>query len=100
MEQLKEDIVKKADSFEHIDYYEALLRDGNSKETAVAAKEIYDMDERRRPLIAVNPLFAKMSEMPPEPSVDSITFELVSMSLPDMAKDAIAELEHELQEEL
>jgi hypothetical protein len=100
MEQLKEDIVKKADSFEHIDYYEALLRDGNSKDTAVAAKEIYEMDERRRPLIAVNPLFAKMSEMPPEPSVDSITFELVSMSLPDMAKDAIAELEHELQEEL
>ncbi|MDP3437409.1 MAG: hypothetical protein Q8S04_09205 [Bacteroidales bacterium] len=100
MEQLKEDIVKKADSFEHIDYYEALLRDGNSKDTAVAAKEIYDMDERRKPLIAVNPLFAKMSEMPPEPSVDNITFELVSMSLPDMARDAIAELEHELQEEL
>ncbi|PKO98828.1 MAG: hypothetical protein CVU13_08925 [Bacteroidetes bacterium HGW-Bacteroidetes-8] len=100
MEQLKEDIVKKADSFEHIDYYEALLRDGNSKETAVAAKEIYDMDERRRPLIAVNPLFAKMSEMPPEPSVDNITFELVSMNLPDMARDAIAELEHELQDEL
>ncbi len=100
MEQLKEDIVKKADSFEHIDYYEALLRDGNSKETAIAAKEIYDLDERRRPLIAVNPLFAKMSEIPPEPSVDNITFELVSMSLPDIAKDAIAELEHELQEEL
>jgi len=100
MEHLKEDIVKKADSFEHIDYYEALLRDGNSKDTAVAAKEIYEMDERRRPLIAVNPLFAKMSEMPPEPSVDNITFELVSMSLPDMARDAIAELEHELQEKL
>ena len=33
---LKEDIDMKAQKFEHIDYYDALLRDGISKEIAVA----------------------------------------------------------------
>ncbi|MHC1780594.1 MAG: hypothetical protein AB9922_10210 [Bacteroidales bacterium] len=95
MERLKDDIAKKADSFEHIDYYEALLRDGTFKETAVAAKEIHELDDRRKPLIAVNPLFAKMSEIPPAPDVENITFELVSLNLPDVARDAIAEIERE-----
>ncbi len=95
MERLKDDITKKADSFEHIDYYEALLRDGTYKETAVAAKEVHELDERRKPLIAVNPLFAKMSEIPPAPDVENITFELVSLNLPDVARDAIAEIERE-----
>jgi len=95
MERLKDDIAKKADSFEHIDYYEALLRDGTFKETAVAAKEVHELDERRKPLIAVNPLFAKMSEIPPAPDVENITFELVSLNLPDVARDAIAEIEKE-----
>lgn len=95
MERLKDDIAKKADSFEHIDYYEALLRDGTYKETAVAAKEVHELDERRKPLIAVNPLFAKMSEIPPAPDVENITFELVSLNLPDVARDAIAEIEKE-----
>ena len=95
MERLKDDIAKKADSFEHIDYYEALLRDGTFKEAAVAAKEVHELDERRKPLIAVNPLFAKMSEIPPTPDVENITFELVSLNLPDVARDAIAEIEKE-----
>ncbi|MDP3452721.1 MAG: hypothetical protein Q8R90_07165 [Bacteroidales bacterium] len=100
MEKLKDDIVKTADSFEHIDYYEALLRDGNSKDTAVAAKEIYEMDERRRPLIAVNPLFAKTSQLPPEPGIENLTFELVSLNLPEIARDAIKELEQESLKEM
>ena len=96
MERLKEDIDIKADKFEHIDYYDALLRDGNSRDTAVAASELHELDERRKPLISVNPLFAKVSEMPPAPSVEDLTYEHISLNLPVIAKNALKELEGDL----
>ncbi len=96
MERLKEDIDRKAEKFEHIDYYDALLRDGNSKDTAVAANELHELDERRKPLIFVNPLFAKNSEIPPIPSVENITYEHISLNLPVIAKNALKELDDEL----
>jgi hypothetical protein len=95
MERLKEDIDVKADKFEHIDYYDGLLRDGNSRDTAVAANEMHSLDERRKPLIAINPLFAKVSEMPPEVSVENLTFEHISLNLPNIAKNALHELDEE-----
>jgi len=51
MERLKEDIDMKAQKFEHIDYYDALLRDGTTKEIAVAADEVHNFDVRRKPLL-------------------------------------------------
>ena len=96
MERLKEDIDLKAEKFEHIDYYDALLRDGNSKDIAVAASEVHELEERRKPLITVNPLFAKVSEMPPVPSVENLTYEHISLNLPAIAKNALNELDGEL----
>ncbi len=96
MERLKEDIDMKAQKFEHIDYYDALLRDGISKEIAVAADEVHDFDARRKPLITVNPLFAKTSDLPPTPSVEDITFEHISLNLPNIAKNTLRELEDDL----
>lgn len=96
MERLKEDIDNKAEKFEHIDYYDALLRDGNSKDTAIAASEVHELDERRKPLISVNPLFAKVSEMPPVPSVEDIIYEHMSLNLPIIAKNALRELDEDL----
>ena len=93
IELLKEDIDLKAQKFEHIDYYEASLRDGNSRDSAVASKEAHNLDIRRKPLIAVNPLFAKTSELPPMPSVESLTTEHISLNLPLIATEAIAEIE-------
>jgi len=92
MERLKEDIDNRAEKFEHIDYYDALLRDGNSKDTAVAAHEVHELDERRRPLISVNPLFAKVSEMPPAPHIDELTYEHISLNLPVIAKNTLSDL--------
>jgi len=99
MERLKEDIEVRADKFEHIDYYDALLRDGNSKETALASSEMHDIDERRKPLISVNPLFAKLSEMPPEPSIENLTYEHLSLNLPSIAKNALRDLEGDFDDE-
>ena len=93
IELLKEDIDLKAEKFEHIDYYEASLRDGNSRDSAIASKEAHNLDIRRKPLIAVNPLFAKTSELPPMPSVESLTTEHISLNLPLIATEAIAEIE-------
>ena len=96
MERLKEDIDMKAQKFEHIDYYDALLRDGTPKEIAVAADEVHDFDVRRKPLITVNPLFAKTSDLPPTPSVEDITFEHISLNLPNIARITLKELEDDL----
>jgi hypothetical protein len=96
MELLKEDIDVKAQTFEHIDYYDALLRDGASKEIAVAASEVHDLDSRRKPLITVNALFAKTSDLPPTPSVEEIIHTHISLNLPAIAKNTLQELEADL----
>lgn len=93
MERLKDDIDSKAERFGHIEYYDAKLRDGYSNEVAVATGEIHNLDERRKSLASVNPLFAKNSELPPKPSVENITFEHISLNLPAIAKNALEELE-------
>jgi hypothetical protein len=96
MERLKEDIDVKAEKFEHIDYYDALLRDGVSKDTAVAAGGIHELEERRKPLITINPLFAKVSEIPPTPNIENLTYEHISLNLPIIAKNALKELGEDL----
>jgi hypothetical protein len=93
MERLKDDIDLKAERFGHIEYYDAKLRDGHSNEAAVAASEVRDLDDRRKPLASVNPLFAKVSELPPTPHIENITFEHISLNLPVIAKNALEELE-------
>lgn len=98
MERLKEDIDLKAEKFEHIDYYDALLRDGISRDNAVAASEIHELDDRRKPLISINPLFAKTSEIPPEPNVEDLTYEHISLNLPVIAKNTLQELDEDLME--
>lgn len=92
MERLKDDIDQKAERFGHIEYYDAKLRDGYSNEAAVAASEVNVLDDRRKPLAAVNPLFAKSSELLPTPDVSDITYEHISLNLPIAVKNALEEL--------
>ncbi|MDR0415144.1 MAG: hypothetical protein LBH84_07000 [Prevotellaceae bacterium] len=99
MERLMDDISAKAERFGHIEYYDAKLRDGHSNEVAVATNEVHALDDRRKPLASVNPLFAKVSELPPPPSIEEITFEHISLNLPAIAKNALEELEKVSEEE-
>ncbi len=85
MDRLKEDIDRKAEKFEHIEYYDASLRDSNFKNYAVASGRTHEFDARRKPLIAVDPFFAESSELPPQPSVEDITYEHMSINLSKMA---------------
>ena len=93
MDRLKEDIDARAEEFGHVEFFDARLQDGHSNEAAIAAGEVGAMDERRKGLIAANPLIAKKSELPPEPRVEEITYEYLSLNLPSMAKNALKELE-------
>lgn len=99
MDRLKEDIDLKAERFGHVEYYDAKLRDGYSNEVATAASEIHDMDSRRKNLAEVNPLFAKSSQLPPQPNVAPITFEHISLNLPSIARNALEELANVTGEE-
>ncbi|MDR0939637.1 MAG: hypothetical protein LBN29_09895 [Mediterranea sp.] len=92
IERLKEDIEQKAEKFGHVEYYDAKLSDGYSNEMAIAADEIRELDNRRKPLSLVNPLFAKTSELPPSPNVEEITLEYMSLNLPVIAKTALESL--------
>lgn len=92
IERLKEDIDQKAQKFEYIEYYDALLRDGVSKKHALAASDVHSFEPRRKPLAMVNPLFARESYLPPSPSIEDITFEHISLNLPNIAEDTLANI--------
>lgn len=92
MDRLQDDIRLKGEKFGHVEYYDAKLRDSHSNEEAVAASEVNDLDGRRKPLAAANPLLAKQAEMPPTPKVDEITFEYLNLDLPSIADQALSEL--------
>ena len=89
MDRLQEDIALKAEKFGHVEFYDARLQDGYSNSMAVAASEVQDLDDRRKPLALTNPLLAKESILPPEPSVENITYEHLSLNLPSIAVNAL-----------
>lgn len=89
MDRLQEDIALKAEKFGHVEFYDARLQDGYSNSMAVAASEVQTFDERRKPLALTNPLLAKESVLLPEPSVEDITYEHLSLNLPSIAVNAL-----------
>ena len=102
MDRLQDDIALKAEQFGHIEFYDARLQDGYSNAMAVAASEVQDLDERRKPLAATNPLLAKESVMLPEPNVEAVTYEHLSLNLPSIAVnslDAVSRIAVETQEQ-
>ena len=92
MDRLKEDIDRRAEKFEYIEFYDASLRDTNFKEYAVASGRVNQLDARRMPLASVSPFFAETSELPPPPSIEDVTYEHMSINLPKIAKAALDEL--------
>ncbi len=92
IEEIKEDIDLRTEAFGHVEYYDAKLRDGHSNEVAVAASEVHELDERRKPLASVNPLFAKISELLPTPSINNVTYEHMALDLSATTKEALGSL--------
>lgn len=92
MERLKEDIDLKAEQFGYVEYFDAELRDRYSRDAAVAASEVQELDERRRSVAEANPLLAKNMDLPPQPEVEDITYEHIALNLPAIAKNALESL--------
>lgn len=99
MDRLQEDIQMKAERFGHVEYYDARLQDGYSNQMAVAASEVSELDERRKPLALSNPLLAKESVLLPEPSIEALTFEHLSLNLPSIASNILETVDRIGQEE-
>lgn len=89
MDRLQEDIALKAETFGHVEFYDARLQDGYSNSMAVAASEVQTLDDRRKPLAVTNPLLAKETVMLPEPNVENVTYEHLSLNLPSIAVNAL-----------
>lgn len=89
MDRLQEDIALKAEKFGHVEFYDARLQDGYSNTMAVAASEVAQLDERRKPLAESNPLLAKEATLLPEPKVENVTYEHLSLNLSSIAANAL-----------
>lgn len=95
MERLKDDIDQRAAKFEHIEFYDASLRDANSHQLAVAAGRVQELDARRKPLSAVNPLFAETSELPPAPNIEPLAYEHIGINLSALADSVLSDIDNE-----
>lgn len=98
MTRLKDDIDERAENFAYIEYYDGSLRDKLAKDIVSAGDSADMLDVRRRPLLAVNPLYAKVSELPPTPDVEAITDEHMSINLNVIAERSLAELDKQGQQ--
>ena len=92
MDRLQEDIAAKAEEFGHVEFYDARLQDGYSNSMALAANEVVNLDERRKPLAAANPLLAKEAILLPQPNVENLMYEHLSLNLPSLAVNALNDI--------
>ncbi len=95
MERLKEDIDRRAEKFGFIQYFDASLRDGSAKSFSESSSRAGDIDDRRKPLLAVNPFYAEVSELPPEPLLEELTAEHCSLNLHAIARQSLSRLDKE-----
>ena len=92
MDRLKDDIDERARNFEYIEYYDASLRDRLAKDLVSAGDNQDQLDERRRPLASINPLYAQASVLPPSPSVDDSVSEQLSLNVAQYAANTLSDI--------
>lgn len=89
VDRLKEDIDLKASDFSHIEYYEASLRDNESRNIARSTDMLHELDIRRKKLITVSPYVAKYAKLPPEPKIERQMYDDFSIDLIDYAEQVV-----------
>lgn len=88
-ERLKEEIGENAKAFGFIEYFDASLRDQPARLFADAMERVGELEDRRRPLIAVNPLFAKTASLPPTPELDPVVKDALRLDLEAFARQSL-----------
>lgn len=81
MDRLKDEIDRRAEKFKYVEFYDASLRDYSARAMSQAGSRAMALDDRRRPLLAVNPLYAETSELAPPPSVEQLAEEHLGLNL-------------------
>jgi len=97
MNRLQEDIDERSRNFDYIEYYDASLRDRLAKDLVSAADNQDQLDDRRRPLASINPLYAQVSVLPPSPSVDDSVSEQLSLNVAQYAANTLTEIDEHKQ---
>jgi hypothetical protein len=92
MDRIKDDIDQSAEKFGHIEYYEASLRDTESRDVARSVENIQQLDDRRKKLVAISSYFAKYAQLPPEPTTTDQLMDDFSLNLEQTAADNVAML--------
>lgn len=92
MDRLKEEIDRRAEKFRFIEYYDASLCDDQARAMSQAGQRMQTMDERRKPLLAVNPLYAEDSELAPAPAIEQLAQTHCALDLNLIANQAILQL--------
>jgi hypothetical protein len=87
IDRLKEDIDQKAAQFGYIPYYEASLRDGESRDFAKSAESLRDLEGRRRKLLSISPYVAVHAELPPEPRIEQRMYDDLAIDLLEKSKE-------------
>jgi len=87
VDRLKENIEEKAAQFGYIPYYEATLRDREYRDMAQSANQLYELEPRRKKLLAVSPYVAKFAKLPPPPNVEQKMYDDFAI---DLLKEASA----------
>lgn len=93
MDRIQDSINEMTESFSHIEFYEASLRDSVSRDTAIAMSDIHKLSRRQKELLSVSPYLASYGKMPPEPMVSDVMLEQVQMNLIDEAQQKLKEME-------
>jgi hypothetical protein len=93
MDRLKDEIDRRAEKFRHVEFYDASLRDTPARAMSQAASNASAIDMRRRPLLAVNPLYAETSELAPAPALEELTDQHFAIDLNSVVSTALRELD-------
>lgn len=93
VDRLKEDIDRRAEKFRFMENYDASLRDDDARSMSSAASRTQTLEERRKPLLAVNPLYAETSELAPPPALEDLVQEHFALNLNSIANNAIGEID-------
>lgn len=97
MDRLQEDITAKSEQFGHIEYYEASLRDSQSRDFARSQEpeNLQALDERRKRLVPISTYYAMCAKIPPAPSVEPKLMEDFTLNLEQSAADHLASIAQE-----
>ena len=102
MSGLQADINASSEKFGFVQYYEASLRDTESKNIAwsIMPENIQNLDPRRQRLVSVNTYYAANAPVPPVPSVEQELIRDFTMNLSQVASDQLSRIEYETSEEM